>query len=347
MLRIVSLPKDVIYHIIEYLIVIQPAYRLVDWIRPYADKLTSLLAKNPCAFDHFASQFMNATTEEYWELQVMFGPSLFAQYDRRVINLVKGREKHLMWMCWFALSANPYMISFLEKNLDKVSWVRLSENPAAISLLAKNLEKVDWGLLSENPAAIPILKRHIDKIEWRKLSSNSADDAAEIWENHLDQVDWSTLSSNPSPAAICFLEKHIERADWEMLSANPAAVHLLEKHVEKVCKKTLCFNSNPDAIRLLESQFQDFHLNWRALCGNPAAIHLLESVSESNVCSNDWMNLWCNPAAGAIIQKHIDKADWIFLSSNPCIFQVDELLSVTTKQEQLEIVYSELFGDKE
>jgi hypothetical protein len=40
------------------------------------------------------------------------------------------------------------------------------------------------------------------------------------------------LSSNP--AAIHLLEKNIEKIDWSTLSLNPAAIHLLKQHPERI-----------------------------------------------------------------------------------------------------------------
>jgi hypothetical protein len=71
--------------------------------------------------------------------------------------------------------------------------------------------------------------------------------------------------------AIHLLEKHPEKIDWYHLSSNPNAIHLLEKYPEKI--------------------------NWGALSRNSNAIHLLE--------------------------KYPDKINWYKFSGNPSIFEID------------------------
>jgi hypothetical protein len=50
------------------------------------------------------------------------------------------------------------------------------------------------------------------------------------------------LSENP--AAIHILEKNLDKVDWMWLSRNPAAIHILEKNLEKVDWNGLSGNPN-------------------------------------------------------------------------------------------------------
>lgn len=79
---------------------------------------------------------------------------------------------------------------------------------------------------------------------------------------------------------------------WNALSGNPAAIHLLEKNLDKI--------------------------NWYILSGNHAAIHLLEKYPDRI----DWRALSSNPVAIHLLKKYPDRIYWQELSRNPGIFYV-------------------------
>ena len=72
------------------------------------------------------------------------------------------------------------------------------------------------------------------------------------------------LSHNP--AAIHLLEKNLDKINWEWLSSNPGAIHLLEQNQDKI--KWCYLLENPNTIHLFE-QNQD-KIDWNWLSGNPA-----------------------------------------------------------------------------
>ena len=99
------------------------------------------------------------------------------------------------------------------------------------------------------------------------------------------RVDWAALSKNK--AAIHILEKNLDKVDWwGLLSGNEAAIHILEKNLDKV--------------------------NWWILSMNRAAIYILEH----NLDKVDWCNLSYNEAAIPILEKNLDKVNWHALSRN-------------------------------
>jgi hypothetical protein len=55
------------------------------------------------------------------------------------------------------------------------------------------------------------------------------------------------------------------------------------------------------------------------LSGNPAAI----SILEKNIDKVNWVKLSINPGAIDILEKNQDKIDWVQLSQNPAIFVLD------------------------
>ena len=99
-----------------------------------------------------------------------------------------------------------------------------------------------------------------------------------------------------NPAAIHLLEKNLEKIDWLSLSLNTSAIHLLEKNPEKIDWDWL--SRNPAAIHLLEKNPEK--MNWYWLSGIQGVIHLFESeahrVAREKNPEKIWEKLSRNPA---------------------------------------------------
>lgn len=220
------------------------------------------------------------------------------------------------YVCLLALSNNPRAIRLLEKNQDKINWQALSFIPEAIHLLEKNQDKIDWRALSSNPAAIHLLEKNPDKIDWYRLSSNPA--AIQFLEKNPDKIVWHSLAINTNPDAMILFEKNYFKLmfyEWHGLCKNPHAMPFIESEWRATqiidwfykwfccctfrtsCKikwKSLCLNTNPSAISLLEKNPDKIH--WDYLSRNPAAIRLIKENLEK-IC---WSSLSFNTDPGAI-----------------------------------------------
>jgi hypothetical protein len=110
----------------------------------------------------------------------------------------------------------------------------------------------------------------------------------------------------------------MDNIDWN-LSLNPAAIHLLEKNLNKIINRKY-LSSNPAAIHILEKNPDKIY--WDMLSKNPAAIHLLEK----NPYKIYWGMLSLNPAAIHLLEKNLGKINWSCLSLNPVIFEINKIV---------------------
>ncbi len=171
----------------------------------------------------------------------------------------------------------------------------ISKNPNAINILEKGI-LLDWRFISENPNAIHLIEQNFDKICWDYLSFNP--NALHLLESNLDKIYWYGLAKNTNIKAIKLLEDNIDKfinieSAWRALSSNPNAIHILEKHYDKIHWYYFAQNTNIKAIKLLEDNINKFindKIVWKALSLNPNAIYILE--------------------------KNLNKVDWICLSQN-------------------------------
>ena len=254
---------------------------------------------------------------------------------------------------WSFLSRNehPYAIDLLQQNPEKIDWEHLSTNPQAIHLLEQNPDKIHWRNVSMNPQAIHLLEQHPDKIDWQSFVRNNRN--AKILIEKMNEDDpmrnyhhLHYLCKFAKPHEICILEQHLEdvnelgelvktvnerranstprkppmhvptdNLDWSMLSGNPYAIHLLEKHPDKIDWDSLSYNYHPRAIQLLEENIDKIH--WFGLSCNrsPLAQRILEQHHEKV----NWSMLSQNSCSWAIslLEKNKDKIDWSALSWNP------------------------------
>ena len=80
---------------------------------------------------------------------------------------------------------------------------------------------------------------------------------------------------------------------YAFLCKNPNAIHILQKHINKI--------------------------DWSLLSKNKNALPLLQQYPDKI----HWSNLSLNPSAIDLLKENQDKIDWFNLSSNPAIFSID------------------------
>lgn len=206
---------------------------------------------------------------------------------------------------WLCQNRNSSAIKIVEANIytNKISWYQLSRNPSAIKLIEIGIKinKVDWNGLSSNPAseAIKLLKLHPDKINWHQLQWNDNPEVIPLLETcDINIIDWMAISERFNPQFINFIERHINIAldelNWSWISRNPHALHLLNTHRDKINWITICKNSNPNIIPLLEYGLETNQINW--------------------------LLAFTNPNIFPFLKLHLDKVNWYELSKLPDIF---------------------------
>ena len=297
-----DIPFDLLKLVSSFLV--EPRMKLLDWIN--IDKISpSYLASNPCnGAIRLLEQIEPDLDDIHW-YNLSTNPCEYA------IRLLEKHPKQRN----SALVYNPNALHILELFPQKsYNWLGLSSNPNAIQMLAANPDKINWDEFSKNPNllnAIHLLEKYPDKINWFNLSENP--NALHFLEKHPNKIKWYSLSKNPN--ALHLLEANLDKIDWTMLSTNPNALHLLEANLDKINWKMLSDNTNPRAIQLLETVVLnaislkkpiDDIIDLYYLSINPSAIKLLEIIAQNND----------NP---------LGSVDWIRLSTNPSIFEIDIL----------------------
>jgi hypothetical protein len=220
------------------------------------------------------------------------------------------------------LQVNPNAIDHIEKYHVPKMWLLLSANPGALCYLYNDptmLTHVNCWFKNPNPAIIPLLEKYARiKVPYvqEQLLENS--NALHLVDAHYIEGNLHLLAKNTCPLAMQLIEDYIDDLSdvvWERLSANPAAIHILEKHLDKVDWNILC--SNPAAIHLLLKL--PYRIYWFQFSKNthPLAIeHMRKNLEKVN-----WQNLSANPAAIELLKENQDKIAWYWLSQNPAIFE--------------------------
>jgi len=215
-------------------------------------------------------------------------------------NAIDHIEKYHIPKMWLLLSANPGALCYLYNDSTMLSnvncWFK-NPNPAIISLLEKDarikLPYIQEQLL-ENSNALHLVDAHYIECNLHLLAKNTSPLAMQLIEDYIDdlsRVAWERLSTNPS--AIHILEKHLDKLDWNLLCSNPAAIHLLLKLPYRICWFQFSKNTHPLAIQ-----------------------HMRKNLEKVN-----WQNLSVNPAAIDLLKENQDKIVWFCLSKNPAIFE--------------------------
>jgi hypothetical protein len=112
-------------------------------------------------------------------------------------------------------------------------------------------------------------------------------------------INWQTLSLNP--AAIHLLERNLDKVDWYFLSRNPAAIPLLERNVDKIEWEALCHNQSPGAYELLRKHPERIHWMYVAR-SSPFAYKLMNEFLPTE---------WEDDLIEAILQNQYCETSWI------------------------------------
>jgi len=159
-----------------------------------------------------------------------------------------------------------------------------------------------------------------------------------LMENNIE-IDYYSLSGNTNPIAIQLLKEEIKvnpdaRIDWGALSKNPKAMKILKTNRDKIVWAYLCFNTNPEAIKLIEEEIKinPEHINFENLATNETqeAMKLIEDnlFSKNTVYTINWNRFWQklskNSKAVKILKANREKIDWCELSGN----QSDEAIKL-------------------
>lgn len=176
-------------------------------------------------------------------------------------DVLKMNNKEFL-IDWFHLCENPGAIHILEEYLEKdprkIAWANLCLNPEAIHILEANPDEICWDFLSENMNAIPLLEANPDKIEWVCVYDNPFALHLLMQEfTKLSKFDafndfprFNILCENPGAIHLIdeMMEKNPGRISFEELSCNYAALHILEKNIDKIDWNNFCGGNIRDLI---------------------------------------------------------------------------------------------------
>jgi hypothetical protein len=196
---------------------------------------------------------------------------------------------------YFWLSANRYAKKLLKDNYENLNYSEISGNSGAIDIITNmSDDRIDYSELSRNENAIEFLKNNKSKIDWNVLSGNSQ--AIDLLAENPDKINFDALSYNYNidhPKLRHIVNANLDELDWGELSANPGAIDILFENIDRI--------------------------EWVELCQNFNAPHLLSYFKE-NI---NWDILSSNIEAGELLEQNVDKINWFYISSNPCIFEID------------------------
>jgi len=231
---------------------------------------------------------------------------------------------------FYCISRNPMHIDIILKNMDKIHFGYLSENPAAMHLLLKQPERINLELFSLNPnfKAIEIIEKMIlENIEIKYRLINRAD-RGNLLRNikYPHKISFILLAMNSNPKAMELLEKYdehflktsFEYDQWSILSENPSAAYLLKKYPEKIDWSRIVYNTNPEAIRIIEQNLDKIS-SFVYLSENENAVHIIEPNLHK---IHDWIFLSKNKKAMHILEKNLDKVNWKTFSENPSAIDI-------------------------
>lgn len=218
---------------------------------------------------------------------------------------------------WQALSSNKNATHILEKHVDKIRWTELIGNEGATHLIEQNIDKIinwpNWYMMSCNKNATHILEKHPEKIIWSLFSGLQCDGAVKLMEKYPEKICWRVAIDNPF--AMDLVEKNLDKlsaGEWAYLCTVPHAIHILEKHIDKIVWKPFSYNNR--GVHILEQNLDK--VCWKGLSSNSSAIHILEQ----NMDKIDLHYLINNPNAGRLIEKFIDQLEpehWANMCDNP------------------------------
>jgi hypothetical protein len=164
-----------------------------------------------------------------------------------------------------------------------------------------------------------------------ELSSNiNAIDLLTLPKN-IKYINYNNLSKNRNPEALLLIKKKIieekslskteykklkNKINWDYLSENPIAIELLEEYKDDINWGTICNNSNPKVLKLLEKKIkkEPDDIEWEELSSNPIAIKLLKKYPDDI----DYSGLSANSSDEALqlLKENPDDIDFAMLSFN-------------------------------
>lgn len=174
----------------------------------------------------------------------------------------------------------------------KLSNIMLNSNSTIGEFMNDSYILKDWFMLSENPSVVSLLFKNQDKISVTLLLSNPNPKVLPLIK--------SKLNENPNLPNILF-------------QSNPNTFELIR--MNEIHWPTLCSNTHPKAIALLQQMIDDGRsneLDWNILSTNPAAISILETNQDKII----WKTLSSNPAAMHLLLEHQDKIKYMQLCKN-------------------------------
>ena len=310
------LDNTMILNILSF--IIEPVYKLVDWINP--NKLSFHdLSENPKSY-----YFLYKNKER----KTINWSSLSSHNSYNSLSYIINKHN---------TNTSCYKYSLLDTTnnfyINKIDWYKLSKNnnDFAVDYLLKNKHKIKFDnfSLNTNDRAVDYLLTNTHKINYTNFSINSNDKAVNhIIQNFSKQIsnDKSkilscTCSLNINPIMINFLNNHKLYIDWYFLSSNSSdkALDILLNNKEKIVWHQLSKNTNKRAIELLQTNLNK--IDWHNLSLNSSAINILEN----NIFNINWYNISINPAAIDLLYKHKEKINWNNFSKNPGIFIIDNI----------------------
>jgi len=148
---------------------------------------------------------------------------------------------------------------------------------------------------------------------------------------NIKYINYNNLSKNRNPEALLLIKKKIieekslskteykklkNKINWDYLSENPIAIELLEEYEDDINWGTICNNSNPKVLKLLEKKIktEPDDIEWEELSSNPIAIKLLKKYPDDI----DYSGLSANSSDEALqlLKENPDDIDFAMLSFN-------------------------------
>jgi hypothetical protein len=111
------------------------------------------------------------------------------------------------------------------------------------------------------------------------------------------------------------------KINWPFVSQHPSSLDILKEnteeiHINPIILFGICLNPNPEIVKLLDSYLDEINNeHWDLLSQNPSAIDLIEK----NIDKINYIELSKNPhpIAIQILENNIDLICWYYLSGNP------------------------------
>jgi hypothetical protein len=208
----------------------------------------------------------------------------------------KFYNKMRVYRSTYILSSNPRAINLLKKHTQEVSFSGLLQNPnpQAVELIVNHIDYSKnhiWdGAFLQNENCMELFIRYLH-IKPELLDSRDEDDRMYVRSLiRLRKFSWYYLCLNPHPCAIKILKLFPENVN-KIIVTNPSPdaydiirrilVHHAETDTDGEIIRTVCRNTNPRVLELLDGYSSDMY-DWVRLCQNPSAIPILMREENRN-----------------------------------------------------------------